>query len=162
MDSITDLNYKFLQTPGIDASQGALAICSTEVLTIPAGGSLRAVVFNNSTKPMRLLRFVTFSTGLAFGRIYRNPTAGLPGSSLTINSALLGAPAPAGQAFADVHASVPVSGGVDTKLTIGFPPNRREIIDLPPLFLLPGDTLGLNVSSAAGCDATVSLFWVVK
>jgi hypothetical protein len=60
----------------------------------------------------------------------------------------------------DTSTLTALGGGSDSGLLVGFAANAREEIDLPPLVLTPGVTLGVNIPISATSSRTVmAVYW---
>lgn len=145
-------------------AQGKFFLASSGKLVLSLAGNVRALFRNpaNSGKMMSIVRMAGFTTGTGYAGILLNPTTGLPTSTPrpALNAVAGGGIPRLGVLTVDTDTTVPLGGGVDTGLVIGMPGGARTSIDLPPLVLAPGVSMGINIPFAGAADATLSLYWV--
>lgn len=137
-------------------------IAGTGALVLAAAGNDRATLTNPTGSGVNVFvaRMSIFSNVAGEAALLVNPTAGLPAGSRPQLNAVVGAAGGKAVVAADSDATVALSGGTDTGVLIPFPANTRTQIDLPPLILAPGVTLGLNVPiAAASSRTTMSIYW---
>lgn len=132
-------------------------------LSLSVAGNVRATIANpaDSGRNMFLARLVSFGTGTAWATLLVNPTTGLPVTPARPHlNAIAGAPGGVGVLKVDTDAATPLGGGVDTGIVLGSGANTRNPVDLPPIILAPGVTLGINVPFAGAADIALSLYWL--
>lgn len=149
--------------PGQQVALGRFFLSSTGRVTLTAAGNFRAVIQNpaGSAKNLSIARLSVFATATGYAGILLNPTVGVPVTAARpmSNAVLGGGLAPAAVLRADTDLTVALSGGTDTGLVVGVPGGSRTTIDLPPLVLSAGQTMGLNVPFAGAADVTMSIYW---
>lgn len=149
--------------PGQQVALGRFFLSSTGRVSLTAAGNFRATIQNpaGSGKTINLGRLAAFATGTGYAGIRLNPTTGLPTTTprAISNAVLGGGVAPAAVLRVDTDLTVALSGGTDTGLTFGIPGGTRTSLDLPPLVLSAGQTMGLNVPFAGAADVTMSVYW---
>ncbi len=132
-------------------------------VALTAAGNMRAVIQNpaNSERRVLLARLTTFaSAGPAWAEIIVNPTTGVPTvAPRRVNNAVIGATGGVATVRVDTDLMTPLGGGTSTGVVIGIPGNTRVSLDLPPLVLMPGVTIGINDAFAGAADATLTVFW---
>lgn len=131
-------------------------------LSLSVAGNVRATITNpaGSGRNMMLARLVSFGTGTAWATILINPTTGLPATAARPHlNAIVGAAGGAGVMKVDTDTTVALGGGTDTGIVLGSGANNRNPVDLPPIILTPGLTMGINIPFAGAADATLSLYW---
>lgn len=146
-----------------DALLGNFSLSSTGRTTLTVAGNFR-ILFTNPTgsgRTARIHRLAGMATAAGWAALFLNPTAGLPTTApRPVTNAVLGGGTPAVLTLrSDISATAPLGGGTDTGLVVGIPPNARHAYDLPPLFLAPGQSLGINVPFAGSADAVMSAYW---
>lgn len=142
--------------------QGRFHIAGSGRLSLGVAGNMRLLITNPaaSAKTANIIRIALFTTVTCYATIHVNPTTGLPASAVrpSMNGIVGGGTAPAVQLSADT-ADTALAGGTDTGIVIGLPANSRSSIDLPPLVLPAGVSLGLNAPFTGAGDMTISLYW---
>ena len=130
-------------------------------LTLGVAGNIRCRLANpaGSGRNMVLARLVAMATVVGWAELRLNPTTGLPAGARTPFNAILGGAAASGTMEADTNTVTALGGGTLLSPVVGVPPNTRISLDLPPLVLAPGVSLGINVPIAGAGDATVSAYW---
>lgn len=150
-------------TTSLKVGQGRFFLSSTGKLVLAAAGNLRVTVQNpaGSNKIINIVRVSGMATGTGWAEILLNPTSGLPTATKrpAMNAVAGGGLAPVAVLRNDTDTTVPLSGGADTGLVLGIPANARFSLDMPPLILAPGATIGLNVPFAGAAEAAMSLYW---
>lgn len=158
----TDTTYI---TPSVarDVATGVLFVAGTGRLTIAAAGNYRLTFGNpaGSGKNLSIIRLALMPTVTSFTDFRLNPNAGLPATAARKNN-----PGILGSNFtsvavvkADTSTLTALSGGTDMEVTLGLPANQRTSIDLPPLIVPPGVTLGMNIAVTAASDLAASIYW---
>jgi hypothetical protein len=144
-------------------AQQRFFIASTQPLVLTAAGNARATIANpaGSGRKLMVARLTVFSDAAGEAGLFINPTAGLPGGTARpMLNAVVGGAAGVAELRADTSTLTALSGGADTGVTAAFTANRREQIDLPPLVLTPGVTLGVNVPiNATSSRSLLSAYW---
>jgi hypothetical protein len=145
--------------------QGRFFLSSTGKLALAAAGNVRATLQNpaGSGRNLYVARIGSLaSAGPAWATVWLNPTTGLPSSAARphLNALVSGAnTAGVGVMKADTDLTVPLAGGMDTGVVIGIPAGSRISLDLPPIVLVPGQTLGFNLPFTGAADAVMSVYW---
>lgn len=130
-------------------------------LTLGVAGNIRCLLSNpaGSEREMWIERLVVTATVTGWAQVRRSPTTGLPATLRTSHNAVLdGAPATCTM-HADTDATTAIGGGTLLSDTPGIPANTRVSIEMPPLVLRPGVTLGFNVPIGGAGDASLSAYW---
>lgn len=131
-------------------------------LTLAAAGNVRGTISNpaGSGRNILVARLAGLGTGTAWARLRVNPTTGLPATAArpTIN-AIIGGAAPVGILKVDTDLVTPLGGGTDTGIDIGMPASARVSLDMPPMILSPGVSLGINIPFTGAADAALSVYW---
>lgn len=144
-------------------AQQRFLLAGTGALALAAAGNARAVVANpaGSGRNVYLARLTVFSNAAGEATLHINPTAGVPtGTARTHLNAIVGAAAGVAEIRADTSTLTPLSGGVDTGVILAFGASDRVSVDLPPLVLTPGVTLGINIPISAASSRTVAaVYW---
>lgn len=144
--------------------QGKFFLAGSGRLTLSVAGNIRALFSNpvGSGKTISIVRMAGFTTQTGYASILLNPTAGLPeGTPRPALNGVAGGGVPrVGVLLVDTNATTPMSGGVDTGIVLGMPGGARTSIDLPPIVLAAGVSLGINVPFAGAADATLSIYWI--
>ncbi len=147
---------------GSRVANGRFYLAGTGRMALTVAGNIRAVIQNPATsgRNVRLVRIAGLATGTAWADLLLNPTAGVPATAArpVLNAIAGGGVAPVATIRADTDATVALSGGA-TGLTVGVPANQRFALDLPPLVLAPGVTLGINAAFAGAADLALSVYW---
>lgn len=143
-------------------AQQRLFLGGSGKLTLTVAGNIRGLFANptGSGRKVHLVRLAALTTVTAFLDLRRNPTTGLPTASRAPFNAVLGGPTGQATLVADTDTTTALGGGTLLSTTLGLPANSRTSIDLPPLVLAPGQSLGLNINLASGADAVFSLYWI--
>lgn len=135
----------------------------TGPLVLTAAGNIRATISNptGSGVNVSIFRLVWFADAKGEASLFVNPTVGLPATAVRPRlNAIAGAAGGVGEVKADTNATTALSGGVDTGVLIGLGANVREAIDLPPIVLTPGVTMGINVPiSATTSRSMLTVLW---
>lgn len=135
----------------------------TGPLALAAAGNIRATIANptGSGVNVSIFRLVWFANAMGEASLFLNPTAGVPATAIRPRlNAIAGTAGGLGQVRADTNATTALSGGTDTGVIIGLGANVREVVDLPPVILTPGMTLGINVPiSATTSRSILSVLW---
>lgn len=131
-------------------------------LTLAVAGNMRGVFTNPSGSGRRvsLVRVAAVSTVMAWMDLRLTPTTGIPASTRTPFNAVLGGAAPVATLAADTNATTAVGGGTLLSSTLALPANARQSIDLPPIVMSPGVSLGMNINLIAAADGSFSLYWI--
>lgn len=149
--------------PGSKVGVGKFFIASSGRMTLAAAGNLRAIIQNpaGSGKTVNVARMAAFATATGYATIYLNPTIGVPTvAPRPYLNAVAGGGLPALATLrVDTDLTVPLSGGTNTGLVIGVPANARSTLDLPPIVLAAGVSMGLSIPFAGAADATLSIYW---
>lgn len=145
-------------------AKGKQFTAGTGPLVLTVAGNIRATVSNpaGSGVNMFIFRLVWFANAMGEAALFVNPTAGLPATAArpVLSAVVVGGGTALGQVKADTDATTQLSGGTNTGISIGLGANVREVVDLPPLVLVPGTTLGINVPiSATSSRALMSVLW---
>ena len=142
-------------------AQQRFFIAGSQKLELAVTGNFRGLISNptGSGRKLLVVRMVALATVTAWMDLRLNPTTGLPVGARTPFNAVLGGAAASGTLRADTDATVPLGGGALLSPTLALPPNSRQSVDLPPLVLMPGVSLGMNINSGAGA-AAFSLYWI--
>lgn len=144
-------------------AQQRFFIAGSGRLTLGLAGNVRGLLSNPSGSGRKVLvvRLAFFASSTGYATAVLNPTTGLPsGSRAPFNAVLGSAVSPVATLATDTSTTTPLAGGTATSLVVGIPSNGRESIDLPPLVLSPGASLGLNIPFSAAADATFSVYWI--
>lgn len=135
----------------------------TGPLTLTAAGNLRATISNptGSGVNVSIFRLVWFANAMGEATLLLNPTAGIPATAVRPRlNAVAGTSGGVGEVRADTNATTALSGGTDTGVILGLGANTREVVDLPPIVLTPGVTLGINVPiSATTSRSLLTVLW---
>lgn len=145
-------------------AQGRFLISSTGRLTLTLAGNVRVTIANpaGSGRNLNLLRLAGMATAVAFGSTFLNPSTGIPATAIRprLNAIVGGGDPGVGQVRADTNTTAMAAGtGTDLGISLGFGSGQRTQIDLPPLVLTPGQTLGVNVSFAGAGDVEAAAYW---
>lgn len=143
----------------IDA--GLFYISGSGQISLTVGSNVRSTV-RNPTGSGRLVHIValeTFATATAYGTVYLNPTTNLPDATaerpkLSARPAI--APAPVVQVRANTGAAL--SGGTATGLIVPAAAGPARRIDLPPITLDPGQSLGVNIPFSGAAETVFTVF----
>lgn len=153
-------------SPGVaqKVGQGRVNLAGTGRITLNVAGNLRIVVANpaGSARTMSIVRLAGLTTGTGWASILLNPTTGVPATAARpILNAVAGGGIPSLLTLrADTSATVPLGGGIDTGLVLGMPGSERVSLDLPPIILTAGVTLGINIPFTGAADAALSIYWI--
>lgn len=153
-------------SPGVaqKVGQGRVNLAGTGRITLNVAGNLRIVAQNpaESAKTISIVRIAGLTTGTGWASIVLNPTTGVPSTAARpILNAVAGGGIPSLLTLrADTSTTVPLGGGIDTGLVLGMPGNERVSLDLPPIILTPGVTLGINIPFTGAADAAMSIYWI--
>lgn len=143
---------------------GRVMMAGSGMLNLSVAGNIRATFSNpaGSGKTISVVRLVAMATATGFATVRLNPTTGLPGSAArpVLNAIAGGGNAASAQLKVDTDPTTALGGGTDTGEVIGIPANNRVSIDLPPLVLAPGVTLGIGIPFAGAANAAMSIYWV--
>lgn len=137
----------------------------TGPLSLTAAGNIRATISNptGSGVNVSIFRLVWFSNAMGEASLFLNPSAGLPATAVRPRlNAIAGTAGGLGEVKADTSATTALAAGTgtDTGVIIGLGANVREVVDLPPIVLTPGVTLGINVPiSATTSRSVLSVLW---
>jgi hypothetical protein len=142
---------------------GRAYITSTGKVALSVAGNLRLLISNPSADTIiTLAGMAGLATAAAWATVYRNPTAGLPGTaarpSLRLNP--LRGQAPVTTVQVDTSATTAMSGGENTGELIGLPGGTRYEVPVLGAVIPPGQTLGVNVPFAGAADVSCSLYIV--
>lgn len=144
-------------------AQHRMFLAGSGRLTLAAAGNVRGTFTNpaGSGRTCFIARIAGMSTATGYLSLRRNPSTGLPVSAArpTLNAVLGSATNPVGMLKVDTDLVTALGGGTDTGIVLGAPANQRLSIELPPLVVLPGASLGLGVSFAGAADMTISVYW---
>jgi hypothetical protein len=152
----------------VNALSAALAqqrffLAGTGPLVLALAGNARATIGNpaGSGRNVYIARLVLFSNATGEASLFVNPTAGLPATGARSHlNGIVGAAAGVAVLKADTSTTTALSGGTDTGLIMAFPVSTRVSVDMPPLVLTPGVTLGINIPIAAASSRSVmSVYW---
>ena len=152
----------------VNALSAALAqqrffLAGTGPLVLALAGSVRATIGNPaaSGRNVYVARLAIFSNAAGEASLFVNPTAGLPASAARPHlNGIVGAAAGVAVLKADTSTTTALSGGTDTGLILAFPVSTRVSVDMPPLVLAPGVTLGINIPIAAASSRTImAAYW---
>lgn len=136
---------------------------STARMALTAAGNVRATIANPAGSGRRLLlhRMTGLATGIAWARMYVNPTIGLPAGVRPVNNAFIGHPVtPVAEMRADTNLTTALGGGNDSGLDVGIPNGTRWTLELEPMIVPAGVTVGVNVPFAGAADAVMTAYWV--
>lgn len=144
------------------AQSGAVYFATSAKLDIGANEIVRATIENPVGSGVNLILDHLVSVqniATAWAGIFINPTAGLPTALLTARNAKVGHPSTPKAVIKVDDALAALSGGTEIA-TLGVE-TGRDVIDLPPLTLPPGYTLGVNlpVGLIATGAASFAVYW---
>lgn len=143
--------------------KGKQLTSGTGPLVLSLAGNIRATISNpvGSGVNVSVFRLVWFANAMGEASLFLNPTAGLPATAVRPRlNAIAGTAGGVGEVKADTSTTTSLSGGTDTGVIIGLGANNREVVDLPPIILTPGVTLGINVPiSATSSRSLLSVLW---
>lgn len=144
-----------------DVLGGRVYLVGSGRVTLGVAGNARGLIANPAASGvhLRIARLAVFATATGYATLFIDPTVGLPPINLTPRNALVGGSAGAGTAGFDTNATTALSGGTDTGIVLGIPASRRTEIDLPPLVLPPGVSLGINIPFAGAADMAATVYW---
>lgn len=138
-------------------------LAGTGPLTLTVAGNARATIQNPAGSGVNvfLARLSVFSNAAGEANLFVNPTAGLPATAPRPHlNAIVGAPGAAAVIRADTDATTALSGGTDPGVALAFGASDRISVDLPPLILSPGVTLGINIPISATASRTLAaVYW---
>lgn len=144
--------------------QGRFNLAGTGRLTLSVAGNVRATFANpaGSGRNLKVVRISSSGTGTAWASVLINPTTGLPVSAPrpVLNAVAGGGLSAVGELRVDTDATAALGGGTDTGIVIGMPSGQRTHLDLPPIILTPGVTLGINVPFAGAADSAMAVYWI--
>ncbi len=142
-------------------AQQRFFLAGTGRQTLSVAGNIRALLRNpvGSRRVLQVARISATVTALSWADLWLNPTTGLPAGVRLPWSAVLGAPAGVGDVLADTDIVTAIGGGTALSSTLGLPAGRHTL-DLPPLVVPPGMSLGINIAATAAVDATFNLYWI--
>jgi hypothetical protein len=142
---------------------GRFYVAGTGKRELAVSGHVRAVIENptGSGRTVNVVRLAGLATGTGWADMFLNPTTGVPISTArpVTNAIMGGGQAPVAVVRADTHALTALSGGTATGATLGVPSGAPFPLDLPPLVLAPGVTLGLTVAFAVSASLALSIYW---
>jgi hypothetical protein len=142
---------------------GRFYLAGTGKLDLTVAGNVRAVIENpvGSGRTVHVVRMAGLATGVGWADLFVNPTAGLPATApRPVANAIVGGGQPSVAAVrADTSAVTALSGGTATGVTLGVPSGARFALDLPPLVLAPGTSLGVNDAFAGSASLALSVYW---
>lgn len=145
-------------------AEGRFFLAGTGRMTLSVAGNLRMELSNPaaSGKNISVVRIAGLATATGWASIILNPTTGRPASAArpVLNAVLGGGLAAVAQIKADTDATVPMAGGTDTGIVLGIPGGSRTQLDLPPLIVAQGVTMGVNVPFAGAADSALSVYWI--
>lgn len=128
------------------AQSGAYFFATSAKLDIGASEIVRATIENPAGSGVNLVLDDLVSVqniGTAWATVHVNPTAGLPTTLLTNRNAKVGHAGTA-KAVIKVDDSLTALSGGEQIATMGVEIGR-DVVDLPPLTVPPGVTIGLNI-----------------
>jgi hypothetical protein len=144
-------------------ANGRYYMAGTGKLDLAVAGHVRATVENpaGSRRAVSVVRLAGLATGTGWADMFLNPTTGVPTSApRPVTNALMGGgEAPVAVVRADTDAATALSGGTATGATLGIPSGAPFPLDLPPLVLAPGATLGIAVAFGVGASLALSVYW---
>jgi hypothetical protein len=142
---------------------GRFYMAGTGKRELAVSGHVRAVIQNpvGSGRTVNVVRLAGLATGVGWADMFLNPTAGVPTSApRPVTNALMGSgEASVAVVRADTDAATALSGGTATGATLGIPSGAPFPLDLPPLVLEPGSTLGLTVAFGVAAALALSIYW---
>jgi hypothetical protein len=142
---------------------GRFYMAGTGKRELAVSGHVRAVIQNpaGSGRTVSVVRLAGLATGVGWADLFLNPTTGVPTSApRPVTNALMGGgEAPVAVVRADTDAATALSGGTATGATLGIPSGAPFPLDLPPLVLEPGATLGLTVAFGVAAALALSVYW---
>ncbi|MDP9366283.1 MAG: hypothetical protein M3Q10_19020 [Chloroflexota bacterium] len=146
----------FLPDPGYFAGTGRMPI--------PLAGYGRIWLGNpaRSGKRVVIYKFVMFGDATLYPHIYVDPTAGLPPASAAraVTPAWIGGAPSVAEFRSDASAGALSAGtGADAQIDYASPANAREVVDLPPVVLGPGRSIGLNVPAPTAAVFDLTMYW---
>lgn len=143
--------------------KGQQFTAGTGPLVLTVAGNIRATITNptGSGKNVSIFRLVWFANAMGEANLFINPTVGLPATAARPRlNAIAGLGGGVGEVRADTDATTALSGGTSTGVVVGLGANTREAIDLPPIVLTPGNTLGISVPiSATSSRSLLTVLW---
>lgn len=142
---------------------GRFYMAGTGKLDLTVAGNVRAVIENpaGSGRTVNVVRMAGLATGVGWADLFVNPTTGLPATAArpVTNAIVGGGQAPVAVVRADTSAVTALGGGTATGVTLGVPSGARFSLDLPPLVLAPGVSLGVNDAFAGSASLALSVYW---
>lgn len=160
-DGVPNSSVATTQTLEARSRTGSAYFGNSTLQTLAAAGNFRLTISNPSAsgKTLYIYRLTGLTTATGFAHLYINPTAGLPATSRTVNNMLIGGAAGVGTVASDTSAVTALSGGTDAGVDFGLPANARFSLDLAPLVVGAGVTLGINVPFTGAAQASVTAYW---
>lgn len=144
-------------------AQQRFFLAGTGTLILALAGNARATIGNPaaSGRNVYVASVVLFSNAAGEASLFVNPTAGLPATGARTHlNAIVGGAQGVAVFKADTSTTTALSGGIDTGLIMPFPVSTRVSVDMPPLVLTPGVTLGINIPiGAASSRSVLAVYW---
>ena len=138
-----------VSTPAL-APAAALGVNVT--FEVPAGAPARCLIWR--------IALTTLKAGGGFAGVRINPTLNLPATAPRVPANMkVGAPQ-ASVAIVRADPGLAMTGGILSDLVLGQVPDAREEVDLPPMVIAPGLTLGISLPGGAGLLTALSVWWV--
>ena len=161
--SVTNTAVNVTNSTATEIGTGKFQMYTTGRLELAVAGNVRATITNpvGSGKTIKMHRLAGLaSAGPDWATLWINPTTGLPATAArTALNAIVGGGVPnVGQVKADTSATTPLGGGTDPGIVFGIPAASRFELNLPPLILAAGVTLGINVPFAGAATAVMSVY----
>ena len=160
--NITNSAVNVTNTTATEIGQGKFNIYGSGKISLAVAGNFRATLKNPATsgKTIKVHRISAFGTSTGWASILINPTTGLPVTAVrpSMNAIVGGGAAGIAEVKADSDTTVPLGGGTDTGIVLGVAGGTRTELNLPPLIVAPGVTLGFNVPFAGAADVTLAVY----
>lgn len=153
-------------------SLGKAYIIGSGRISLSVAGNVRGLLANpvanananpdGSHRRIIVLGLSSFGTGTGWATIYNDPTTGLPATAVRPRWRMNPYAGDVGTAEmqVDTNATTALSGGTDTGVVIGLPPNAREEMRPIGRVIAPGASLGINIPFAGAADASFNLYVV--
>lgn len=153
-----------IPSPSVYVGRGKFFLSGSGKLSATSSNpNIRCLLINpaGSGRTVYEARVVLFCTATGYADIKVNPTAGIPvGAAKGVLNAVTSIQ-PAGNVasfYADTGA-VGLTGGFDPGLDIAIPGGQRTGIDLPPLVVPAGSSLGVTLKLSNGVDGAFDVYW---
>lgn len=145
-------------------AQQRFFLAGTGPLILALAGNARVTFANPaaSGRNVHVGRLAAFSNAAGEASLFINPNTGLPATAARPQlNAIVGAAGGVAVLKADTSTTTPLSGGTDTGMILAFPANTRLSVDMPPLVLTPGVTVGINIPIAAASSRSImAIYWL--